>query len=225
MCEMVPLKFQFLQLLIMFHFSYGAPRKLLLSVYYESNCPDSKSFILNQLQPAYYLLHEYVKLKFIPFGKSRSISYGDEGFECQHGSAECLGNMVQDCALDQLKKESDKKKLAYVACEMHSEAGSQGQFDCVEKSSLSSEQVEQCVTSGQGTILQLESEYFTSLLNLTFVPTVTIDGEFNQEIQDYAQVDLIGTLCSILTDSQPCAQYYNYLALNNLLNTQTRNIH
>ncbi|CAH2090288.1 unnamed protein product [Euphydryas editha] len=223
---MVHFKFQILLLLIAFvQFSYAVPQKLLLSVYYESNCPDSKSFILKQLQPAYHLLHEYVKLRFVPFGKSRSINYGDDGFECQHGSAECLGNMVQDCALHQMKAESDKNKLAYVACEMHSEAGSQGRLDCVEKSNLSSEQVEQCVTSGQGTILQLESEYFTSLVKPKFVPTITINREFNQEMQDYAQVDLIGTLCSILTDSQPCARYYNYLALNNLLNTQTRNIH
>lgn len=78
-----------------------------------------------------YLILKYVNKLCLTenIDQFQSISYGDEGFECQHGSAECLGNMVQDCALDQLKKESDKKKLAYVACEMHSEAGSQGQFD------------------------------------------------------------------------------------------------
>lgn len=59
----------------------------------------------------------------------QSINYGDGGFECQHGSAECLGNIVQDCSLHYLKAQSDKKKLAYVACEMATEAGSNGKFD------------------------------------------------------------------------------------------------
>ncbi|XP_050344395.1 GILT-like protein 1 [Nymphalis io] len=223
---MVQLKLQFLLLLITLeHFTFASPRKIHLSVYYESNCPDSKSFILNQLLPAFHLLHEHLKLSFIPFGKSRSINYGDEGFECQHGSAECLGNMVQDCSLHQMKSQSDKKKLAYVVCEMHTEAGSQGRFDCIEKSNLSTEHVERCVSSGEGTILQLESEYFTSLVKPNFIPTVTVNGEYNQEIQDYAQVDLIGTLCSMLTDSQPCGRYYNYIALKNLMNISPRNTH
>lgn len=45
--------------------------QLLLTVYYESQCPDSKTFILKQLQPALHLLHQYITLKLIPFGKSR----------------------------------------------------------------------------------------------------------------------------------------------------------
>ncbi|XP_047534049.1 gamma-interferon-inducible lysosomal thiol reductase-like [Vanessa atalanta] len=223
---MVHLKLQFLIVLIILeNFTFAGPQKIHLSVYYESKCPDSKLFILKQLLPAFHLLHDYLKLSLIPFGKARSINYGDGGFECQHGSAECLGNIVQDCSLHQMKGQSDKKKLAYVVCEMHTEAASQGRFDCVERSNLSTEHVEKCVTSGEGTILQLESEYHTGLVNPKFVPTVTINGEFNQEIQDYAQVDLIGTLCSLLIDSQPCGRYYNYIALNNLMNTSPRNTH
>ena len=42
-----------------------------------------------------------------------------------------MGNMVQDCSLHYLKAQSDKKKLAYVACEMEVEAGANGQFDVI----------------------------------------------------------------------------------------------
>ncbi|XP_050668480.1 GILT-like protein 1 [Leptidea sinapis] len=194
--------------------------KLLVTVYYESECPDSRSFVINQLRPAIHLLHSYVKLHLIPFGKSRSINYGDDGFECQHGSSECLGNIVQDCALDLMRKESDKKKVEYVACEMETRAGASGDLNCVEKSKLPPKTVEDCVLTGKGVDLQLHSEYHTSLVSPSFVPTVTIGGEFDQTIQDNAQVDLIGTLCSVLTEAPPCANRYNSMALQHILINQ-----
>ena len=49
-------------------------------------------------------------------------------------------------------------------------------LQCIEKAKLSSEAIEKCVTLGEGTVLQLESEYYTSLVNPKFVPTVTING-------------------------------------------------
>lgn len=45
--------------------------QLLLSVYFESRCPDSKAFVLNQLRPALRLLPEHISLKLVPFGKAR----------------------------------------------------------------------------------------------------------------------------------------------------------
>lgn len=59
----------------------------------------------------------------------QSLNYGDGGFECQHGPSECLGNIVQDCSLHLLHGQSDTDKLAYVACEMDTEAGSNGKFE------------------------------------------------------------------------------------------------
>ncbi|CAH2258846.1 jg12561 [Pararge aegeria aegeria] len=175
---MVQYKLQFLMFLftIVEQLSNAVPQKVLLTVYYESKCPDSKSFILKQLEPTMQHLQDQIKLIFVPFGKSRSINYGDEGFECQHGPAECLGNIVQDCSLHLLNERSDKEKLAYVACEMDTEAGSQGRYDCVENAKLSSAEVEHCVYSGKGTVLQLASEYYTNLVTPKFVPTVTLNG-------------------------------------------------
>ncbi|VVD05071.1 unnamed protein product [Leptidea sinapis] len=84
----------------------------------------------------------------------------DNALLVTHGSSECLGNIVQDCALDLMRKESDKKKVEY----------------CVEKSKLPPKTVEDCVLTGKGVDLQLHSEYHTSLVSPSFVPTVTIGG-------------------------------------------------
>ncbi|CAK1543048.1 unnamed protein product [Leptosia nina] len=200
--------------------THAVPKKLLLTVYYESQCPDSEDFILNQLRPAVQQLHNYVKLQFVPFGKARSLNYGNDGFECQHGSSECLGNMVQDCALSRMKQYSDVMRVAYVACEMQTRSGATGELQCVEKAKLPVKDVEDCVLLGEGTTLQLESEYYTKQVAPSFIPTVTINGQFDQQIQDNAQVDLLGTLCSILNEVPPCAKRYNNMALNYVLINQ-----
>lgn len=49
-------------------------------------------------------------------------------------------------------------------------------LQCVERARLSPAEVEKCVLMGKGTMLQLESEYHTSLVKPKFVPTVTING-------------------------------------------------
>ncbi|XP_061718338.1 GILT-like protein 1 [Cydia pomonella] len=194
------------------------PKKVLLSVYYESQCVDSKTFVLQQLRPALQLLDKHIKLQLVPFGKSRSINYGDDGFKCQHGPSECLGNMVQDCALFQMRHQSNLEQLGYVACEMESEAGSRGSFECVHRAGLRTEQVEKCLKSRQGTQLQLDSEYLTLLMKPKFIPTIAVDLLFDQHVQDNALIDLTGTLCAepVLEKTAACAHYYNTLALKHL---------
>ncbi|XP_073946133.1 GILT-like protein 1, partial [Choristoneura fumiferana] len=190
---------------------------ILLSVYYESKCPDSRAFVLQQLQPALQLLHEHIMLQLVPYGKSKSINYGDSGFKCQHGPAECLGNMVQDCALYQMRHLSDLDKLEYVACEMAIEAGARGSMECVKKSRLQGDQVAKCLRTRQGVDLQLDSEYLTLLIRPKFIPTVTVDALFDQKVQDNALADLTGTLCAMLQLTHACAQYYNALAMRHIL--------
>ncbi|CAF4842413.1 unnamed protein product [Pieris macdunnoughi] len=194
--------------------------KLRLTVYYESECPDSETFILKQLQPTVQQLHNYTTLELVPFGKARSINYGNDGFQCQHGSSECLGNMVQDCALNRMKQYTDVMKVAYVACEMKTRSGAKGDLHCVQNAKLSPKDVEDCVLTGEGTSLQLHSEYQTNKVRPTFIPTITVNGVFDQHIQDNAQVDLFSTLCSILKEAEPCAKRYNWMALNYVLINQ-----
>ncbi|XP_047997845.1 GILT-like protein 1 [Leguminivora glycinivorella] len=195
------------------------PEKVLLSVYYESQCVDSKVFILKQLRPALQLLNKHIKLQLIPFGKSRSINYGEDGFECQHGPSECLGNIVQDCALNQMQHQSNLEQLAYVACEMETEAGSRGSFECVQKAGLRTELVDKCLNTRQGTGLQLDSEYMTLLMRPKFIPTVAVNLLFDQHVQDNALIDLTDTLCAepLLEKTAACAHYYNTLAMKHLL--------
>ncbi|CAB3244422.1 unnamed protein product [Arctia plantaginis] len=192
-------------------FETGAPQKIQLTVYYESQCPDSKDFIVNELQPALTLLHNYLILKLIPFGKAKSID--NTYFECQHGPTECTGNMVQSCALHVMKESgaNDRKMLDYVVCEMKTEAGTTRNLWCVKKARVNENLVTSCLSSRMGTELLLRNEDLTKLVSPTFIPTITIDGIFDQGVQDSGIQDLIGTLCSYREDMPPCVQHYNLI--------------
>lgn len=43
---------------------------VLISVYYEALCPDSKGFLLRQLLPVYKKIPNLVDLEFFPYGKA-----------------------------------------------------------------------------------------------------------------------------------------------------------
>lgn len=44
-----------------------------MNVYYESLCPDSLQFLVNQLGPQYESLSSIMDVRLIPFGKARVI--------------------------------------------------------------------------------------------------------------------------------------------------------
>lgn len=150
-------------------------KKIDLSIYYESQCPDSKSFIIDQLLPTLGILQDYIDLKLIPFGKAHSID--DNHFECQHGPTECAGNMVQSCTIDEMYgRTSDVGIVRYVACEMETEAGTRGDLTCVQEAGVNTNAVYDCVRSTKGIELQLQNEYLTNLIRPKFIPTITIGG-------------------------------------------------
>ncbi|XP_026330833.1 GILT-like protein 1 isoform X2 [Hyposmocoma kahamanoa] len=201
-------------------------KPLQLSVFYESLCTDSQAFLLQQLLPTTTVLHDFVNVRFIPFGKSKSIDYGENGFECQHGPAECLGNMVHDCVLDRLRPELEMpvlKRVEYVACELDNIAGATGNMMCVQKAGLDEDKVNKCLTSEKGLILQLDSEYQTEKLDPEMIPTVVLGDTFNQTFQDNALKNLMGTLCEILKYQTPCEAYFNRVALSTILTTYAIN--
>lgn len=49
--------------------------KIKVTVYYEALCSDSRNFVLKQLLPTYSILHEYMELDLIPYGKAQVITY------------------------------------------------------------------------------------------------------------------------------------------------------
>lgn len=45
-------------------------QKVLVTVYYEALCPDSRSFVIKQLEPTYQSLKEHITVEMVPYGKA-----------------------------------------------------------------------------------------------------------------------------------------------------------
>lgn len=170
-----------------------AASKLDVTILYESLCPDSIRFMGRQLAPAYGNLKQNLNINLVPFGKSRSVNLGSEFF-CQHGPAECAGNRLQSCVLNQ--QSTQDQRVRFAICQMLAK-DKQNVEDCTDLVGLSSD-VDDCVNTNVGTQLQLLAEQVTNQYSPTFVPTIIYDGVFNQQLQDASLYDFRGTVCVLL---------------------------
>ncbi|CAD6995734.1 unnamed protein product [Ceratitis capitata] len=167
--------------------------KLDVTILYESLCPDSIRFMSRQLAPSYGKLKQDININLVPFGKSRSVNYGNEFF-CQHGPAECAGNRLQSCVLNQ--KSTQDQRVRFAICQMLAK-DKQNVEDCTDLVGLSSD-VDNCVDTPVGTQLQLLAEQVTNQYSPSFVPTIVYNGVFNQQLQDASLQDFHGTVCLLL---------------------------
>ncbi|KAH7986568.1 hypothetical protein HPB49_025904 [Dermacentor silvarum] len=71
--------------------------KVSVEVFYETYCPDSRNFVLEQLNSTYAELPNIVQLQLVPYGKAsrRELPNKWYSFDCQHGDKECYGNLLQ----------------------------------------------------------------------------------------------------------------------------------
>ncbi len=75
-------------------------KPLILGLYYESLCPDTRNFVIQQLVPTLQKLNSLgiVNLQLYAFGNANYTINGktkSATFSCQHGVEECRGNTLQ----------------------------------------------------------------------------------------------------------------------------------
>ncbi|KAL1506678.1 hypothetical protein ABEB36_006000 [Hypothenemus hampei] len=176
-------------------------QKINVSIYFESLCGDSRNFIINQLDPHWDDIKDYVNIHFVPFGKSMSLEQGTK-FACQHGSKECKGNRILSCLLKNIPDQD--LQVQYVRCFMDvykyatiddKEIGQR----CAEILNINILEIMQtCYQTKQGTQLQLEAEAETNIIKPTFVPTIVYNGVFDQQLQDASIENFRSTVCQVI---------------------------
>ncbi|XP_076231238.1 uncharacterized protein LOC143177261 [Calliopsis andreniformis] len=166
-----------------------------VGLYYESLCGDSIRWIKEVLKPSYDSIKDYVNINFVPYGKATQTRDPQTGlwvFSCQHGSAECDGNIAQACAIHVIKNEESAEKVqqltvSLVICAMTSRYPPSAVPKCADHVGLtqqSKDKIKECIASSLGGELLAANGDKTAALNppLTFVPTITINGVVNKDV-------------------------------------------
>lgn len=195
-------------------------------VFYEALCPDSKHFVLRQLQPAFYKAPTLVDFQLVPYGKASVRNYtklllfllfsiskticfqtkvngdGSLTFECQHGPLECEANTYHACTIEAI--EEPKVLLDMISCMIkNNNRPKDAMITCAKGNHIDYEPIQKCYDSPHGAeLLKLHGEATDALRPIvSFIPTVTLDG--SQRQQPLILKDLFGEVCKVAAGRGP----------------------
>lgn len=160
----------------------GKEEKVKLDIYYETLCPSSAKFIVENLPKLFDsgLIH-VTHLKLFPYGNANVFN---GTIYCQHGQLECLLNTVQACAIDVWPNLNEYfpfvNCMENVVLESFVYKRTYPQWEkCFEKLKLEPKPVTDCLKSARGK--ELEFLYANETIALqppqTYVPWVVVDGK------------------------------------------------
>ncbi|XP_052869801.1 GILT-like protein 1 [Anopheles cruzii] len=173
-------------------------------VFYEALCPDSKYFVLRQLQPAFQRAPSIMEIQFIPYGKATTTTKqdGSLAFDCQHGPIECEANIIHACVVEAVH--DAKTRLDMVACMIRDNIIPRESFQrCAKEHGVEIESIQKCYDSPHGAeLLKLHGEATHALRpQVSFIPTITLDG--SQGNQKTILKDLFGSVCQVAAGRGP----------------------
>jgi len=187
----------------------NAAQPIKVTLYYESLCPDCKQFILYQLYPTYQALASsgILELKLVPYGNAREYKYGSQWvFYCQHGTAECTGNVIETCGIH-VAKNNMSLVMPFVHClEQYGPTMSYLSY-CAGIAKLDATQIDSCARGSLGNSLEHQMAVETDALNPPhqYVPWITVDGVHTNQIQNAVQTNMLSYVCSAYQGVKPPA--------------------
>lgn len=195
----------------------AAPEKVRLEIFYETQCPFSLSLIANGLREVWRdpELRDRIDLHLYPAGNTqvvptKNVSGGyrfwheemeepghDYVFLCQHGESECLGNLIQACAMEELKEPNAYLPLIFCMSALPQYAVEKSSYECASHLNISMAPIRECVKSPKGNAaMHAIAMHGNSLTpSRTHVPWVSMNGQ-HEFLGDSGDVQ--GPLCSIL---------------------------
>nr|NP_001163836.1 uncharacterized protein Dmel_CG41378, isoform B [Drosophila melanogaster]EFA98685.1 uncharacterized protein Dmel_CG41378, isoform B [Drosophila melanogaster] len=180
----------------------GALMKVVVTVYYEALCPDSKYFLTKQLLPTFKIAKSIMEVKLAPYGKAKTKEHnGKITFDCQHGPIECQANIYHACAAEII--EDPLLRLEVATCMiMDNHSPQEAMNKCTSQINFDDSVIQNCFESYRGVdLLKVIGESTNSLRPpITFIPTITIDG--SQGRQESILKDLLSEVCKAAGDSR-----------------------
>ncbi|KAI2808444.1 hypothetical protein RDWZM_005724 [Blomia tropicalis] len=200
------MKIQLILLAALLGCAVAQSNKPTISLYYEALCPYCRQFFVEQLAPAYDQLKDYFIIELVPFGnvQVRQDWNGNYVYQCQHGEAECYGNVVQSCAI---KLFNYDQWFAFTRCMMQPrdyQYTTHYAQQCAQQLKLDWNSLSSCANGPDGSELMKKNWSKTYYLNPRKggVPWILVNGQHTDYLQNNAQSDLIGFLCDDYLSNQ-----------------------
>lgn len=183
----------------------GAP--VVVTIFYEALCPDSKNFIVKQLVHTYEKLPHLVEVTYVPYGKAKTIvnQDGSLSFECQHGHIECEANIVHACVIDVIKE--PVTRLNMISCMIKNNMIPKDAFHrCAKEYKIDENDSQKIITCSENPhgkeLLKVYGEQTDALRpKVSFIPTVSLDGSLR--VQALILKDLMHEVCEVLSNHGP----------------------
>ncbi|XP_059197340.1 gamma-interferon-inducible lysosomal thiol reductase-like [Centropristis striata] len=176
-----------------------------VTLYYESLCPACRSFITQQLFPTWTMLQDIMAVTLVPYGNAKEIPSGNSPFTCQHGEAECRGNMMEACIIHL----TGHSAFHIINCMEASADVLSAAQPCLQlfSPSVSWSRVDSCLNGALGHQLIHANAAKTRALGPahTHVPWVTFNGEYTEENEDRAMSSLFTLVCQLYKGVKPPA--------------------
>uniref|UniRef100_A0A8B9V293 Gamma-interferon-inducible lysosomal thiol reductase n=1 Tax=Anas zonorhyncha TaxID=75864 RepID=A0A8B9V293_9AVES len=178
-----------------------------LSLYYESLCPACRGFLVEQLFTTWLLLpSETMNITLVPYGNAQEKKVGGKWqFQCQHGSEECLGNMIQACLMHEA--ENFTTYFPVIFCMESGTSATKNLEACLQvyAPQLDAGRIAACVRGDLGTALMHRNAQLTEALDPPhqYVPWIVVNGKHTDELQEQAQRSLLRLVCQLYQGEKP----------------------
>ena len=187
-----------------------------ITLYFESLCGGCQWFIKHQLYPAFQSIGSIMNINLVPYGNAdEKLKDGKWVFTCQHGKEECIGNLIETCAIHFYPNVTDF--FPFIHCiETSGKIPRKSAPSCAQKFDLDYPKIESCASGDLGNKLEHEMALKTDALvpDHTYVPWITLEGVHTEKIQNEAEDNLVRLICKTYKGSEKPEACQDYLGNN-----------
>ncbi|CAB3239913.1 unnamed protein product [Arctia plantaginis] len=155
--------------------------KVKIQLFYECLCPDCRVFDTQQFAPTVKKLGNHLDVHIYPYGNARTIIHAGGKIEviCQHGPAECYGNMLHACAIDFLGNIT--LAVEFNTCMMSFDQNNKGSDNeaadkCGRLMNIDSGPIKHCAISRRGLMLLKNYGDESKKVGFSSVPFILMNG-------------------------------------------------
>ena len=190
-----------------------AQDKIKIEAFTESLCPDCIRFLESSVgqaikDPRFFDMAELI---IYPYGNAFERKVGDKWiFSCQHGTVECYGNAIENCAKKYFKGVTFWNWLICVEGDItHTKSWDLSGSSCATKFGIDFAPVKNCATGNENNALVHKAAAKTEGLNPphTYVPWITVNGQHDVSAENSILLGILTYVCANFKGEKSSACY------------------